>query len=91
MQDADPRRPTTHLKAGSSTKPDDRYKPGDQYWIPKGNVIVKTNGHSANVEKAMINNLRKLNICDNAAHDRGQKPPFVAMDGKVSYYLAERN
>lgn len=91
MQTADPRRPTTYLKAGSSIAPEDRYRSGDRHWIPEGNIVAVTNGHSKNVERAMINNLEKLGVCGNSIHDGGQKPSFAQMDGKVYYYLAERN
>lgn len=31
-----------------------------------------------------------MKISANAKHDRGQKPPFIKMEGEVFYYLAKK-
>lgn len=82
------RSPTTHLKAGSSISPEQRYRSGDRYWIPEGNIIAVTRGHSQNVEEALINILIDKNVCDNFEKDFGQYP--VDTDEDVYYYIAEK-
>lgn len=80
--------PTTHLKAGSSIDPGSRYRPSDKYWIPEGNVVAVTKGHSRNVEEALINILIDKDICDNVESDFGQYPFDTEED--VYYYIAEK-
>lgn len=85
---ADPRRPTTHLKAGSSIAPEHRYRPSDKYWIPEGNIVAVTKGHSQNVKEALINILTDKDICCNFENDFGQYPGETEED--VYYYIAEK-
>lgn len=85
----------TYLKAGSSTNPIARYnlrssKTNAFQRVKEENILAVTNGHNRNVEEGMINVLRDLRISANDKRDKGQKPPFVEMNGKVSYYLAEK-
>jgi hypothetical protein len=54
-------------------------------------IIAVTDGHSRAVEEGIIESLRDLNISANAKQDKGQKPPFIKMDGEVYYYLAKKH
>jgi hypothetical protein len=93
--DVDPRDSETHLKAGSSTNPIGRYnlrssKTNSFQKVKEENIIAVSRGHNRGVEEGMINALRKMNISANDKRDKGQKPPFVEMNGDVYYYLAEK-
>lgn len=91
----DPQDPSTHLKAGSSTNPEKRYnlrssKKDTFQRIEKSDIIAKSDGHSREIEEAIIKTLRQEEISANVKQDCGQKPPFVQMNGEVFYYLARK-
>lgn len=65
-------RPTTHLKAGATEDPKNRYRSSDDYWIPEGNDVAVTKGHNQNVKEALINILTEEGICCNSYTDVGQ-------------------
>lgn len=85
---ADPRRPTTYLKVGSSIAPNSRYRPSDKFWIPEGNIIAVTRGYSQNVREVSMNILIDKDVCANFENDFGQYPGETEED--VYYYIAEK-
>lgn len=55
------------------------------------NIIAVTSGHSKEVEQGIIESLRDLKISANAKQDKGQKPPYIKMEGEVYYYLTQKH